>query len=195
MANGHSYESPVLPQRELESYPWVIVSWGKENSQTFQRMLWMKGLTSCLEYYHGPSKWVQGRLLVESWSWATYSGLIYLIYACIIRIDILGIWHNSHGLDHELLEWGRQYYSGEKMVKISSTLKNLNTFAKVVFESCLHLGHQYSCLKTKWQWQPQTQPWPWPQWPCQMQSFCHDADYHSLKFTVGSVDLANVFSF
>lgn len=37
-------------------------------------------------------------------------------------------------IDHELLQWGRQYYSGEKMVKISSTLKNLNTVAKVVFE-------------------------------------------------------------
>ena len=33
------------------------------------------------------------------------------------------------------------------MVKISSTLKNLSTVAKVVFESCLRLGHQYSPLK------------------------------------------------
>lgn len=96
--SGDSYEPPVLPQRELESYPWVIVSWVKENSQTFPRMLWMKGLTSCLECYHGPSRGVQGRLSMESWSWATHSGLIYLIYACIIRVDILGIWHNSCGL-------------------------------------------------------------------------------------------------
>lgn len=53
MANGHSYESPSPSPKRTGVISLGNCVWGKENSQTFQRMLWMKGLTSCLEQYHG----------------------------------------------------------------------------------------------------------------------------------------------